>query len=324
MTAPTVLSSFSYLLNEAQDLVFMEARDDQEPVYPKYTKPGDTSEADFRSATVVGFGAAQFTPELGSFAVDAFEAGDERTSTWEKYTIGTYLSEEFYDDMLQSSRVKKDRVKMLKKLASEMAKAHAWRRELNATQFQTSATSTTATSTWRGAGRDGVALASASHATTKNPPVTVSNLQTAASLTQLAVQEAITMLNNQLDESGRPMAPVKKVGLIYGRFHEWRVPEILLTMGVVDSANNNINTLNKKQNSGAPEIVPILNPYLSNTSTMFQVIDLDNHELIFFDRKKPEYQTERDISTGSHIHRSVSRHGVDFLSYKGLVHNAGV
>jgi hypothetical protein len=148
----------------------------------------------------------------------------------------------------------------------------------------------------------------------------VSNYQTGSSFGQLALQEAITMLNNVKSEEGRPQAPVKNIGLVYGRFLEWRVPEVLYTQGQVDTANNNINTLKAP---GAPKITPILNPYLSDTSTLFQVIDLDNHEMYRFEAKDPEYIKERDINTGAMLHRVVMRFGIDFLSYKGVVHSAG-
>lgn len=317
-----VLTDFANLLSKATDLAFRDNRDKQDKVYDKYTKAGDTSEADFRSRTVVGLGQMAYTTELGQFHKDRFEEGEERISTWVKYTIGVVHSEELYEDMLKSSRVRKDKTALLKNMAAEMAESAVWTKEVICSQFQSQATSTTAipSTSWRGTFRDGLALASASHQTAKAPVQTVSNLQTAASMTQLALQEGITMLNNVVSEEGRPQAPVKEVYLVYGRFHEWRVPELLQTVGQVDTANNNINTLK----ASGVKITPILNPYLSNTFTGWQLIDAKGHQLFRFEAKEPTYSMERDINTGAYIHKSVMRFGIDALSYKGICHNAGV
>lgn len=319
MAGVNTLTEFQALLNECQDLHFQEKRKNVKAIYPQYTKAGDTSAADFRSVSSVGLGQHSYTTELGEFYKDSFQMGYERTTTWNKYTLGCVISEDLLEDMEKNKRIREDKTKFLKNVTSELSDSADWTMEVIPTAFLLNATSTTVTTSWPGAGRDALAFASASHLTIKSPTVTISNSQTGAALSQTVLQEAITMLDNMPDDAGRPQAPVKRVGVLCSRYWKWRLDEILKTQGQVDTANNNVNVLT----ASGISITPIVNPYISNTSTKFLVIDLDSHMMQNFVASKPRFTSEKDISTGAMIYKSRFRYGIDFLSYRGVVYNAG-
>ena len=311
------LQKFEALLYATQDKHFQEKRNAAEKVYDKYTKAGPTENADYRSVTSVGLTQMTYTPQSGNVVFDEYEMGPERITTYKKFSTGIIVTEETIDDMRTNKRVFDDKVKLFTAFNTHAAEAATWTIEVLCTDFFTKGTSATATATWVGPGRDALALFSASHVTQKGA-VTWSNYQTGAAMTQLAVQEGITMLSNVPTEEGRPQGTVGEVILMYGRFNEWRVDEILGTQKQLDSNYNNINPLGKRK------ITPVLNPYFSNTFTGWALIDKANHELLHF--MKQDCTISRDIHplNGNRIQRAVMRFARDFDSAKGVLLNPGV
>lgn len=322
---PNQLAQFTNLLTSIVDKAFYDTRTDLPSVCDQYTKEGDTSQGqDYRSTTAVGLGQYAYTSEFGQFHKDAYEPGQSRTSTWVKYTNGVTVSEELLIYMARNKRVREDKVKMFEDINKQFKDTWQWTKESICTLFQTSGTSTTATTSWPGAGRDSLALFSASHSTLKSPLVTCSNLQGAQTLSQLAIQEAITMLRNIKDDSGRPQGFVSKVLVIVGPYWQWRIAEILGTEKSLDTANGNINTLVKGGKSPYRTTVDyIINPYLSDTDTSWMVVDQSFHQLMRFEALEPTFSKEKDIATGATIFKSTAIFGIDFLSFRGVVKCAG-
>lgn len=323
---PNQLVQFSYLLGKVQEKNFYDTRTDLPDCCGEFTKDGDTSRgADYRSATTVGLGQWGYTAEFGQFHKDAYEPGQERVSTWVKFTNGVIVSQELLLYMARNKRVYEDKVKMFTDINKQMKDTWQWTKESICTLFQTNGTSTTATNSWPGAGRDGLSLFSASHTSIKSPVVTIANLQGAQPFSQLSCQECITMLQNMVDDAGRPQGPVTDVCFIIGRWWEWRAKEIFGTEGQVDTANNNINALTgTEKNATKRRIRYIVNPYLSNTDTSWMALDMSFHGLTQFNALEPMFEKERDISTGAMIFKSTTLFGIDFLTFRGAVRCAGV
>lgn len=322
---PNQLAQFSYLLSKVQEQNFYDTKTDLPSAIDEYTREGDTSRgSDYRSATTVGLGQFQYTAEFGQFHKDSYEPGEERVSTWVKYTNGVVVSQELLMDMAKNKRVYEDKTEMLKDVNKQFKDTWQWTKEVIGTLFQTSGTSTTATTAWPGAGRDGLALFSASHTSIKSPVVTCSNAQSAQVLSQLAIQEAITMLRNIVDDAGRPQGFVSEVLVVVGPYWQWRIAEILGTDKQVDTANNNINSLTGGgKASYRTKVDYIVNPYLSNTDTSFMVLDKKYHKLMRFEALEPMFEKEKDIATGAMIFKSTARFGIDHLSFRGAVRSAG-
>lgn len=325
---PNQLVQFSYILSRVQEKNFYDTRTDLPDVCGTFTKEGDTSRgADYRSATTVGLGQWGFTAEFGQFHKDAYEPGQERVSTWVKYTNGVVVSQELLLYMARNKRVYEDKVKMFTDINKQFKDTWQWTKEAICTLFQTNGTSTTATNSWPGAGRDLLALFSASHTSIKSPVVTIANIQGVQPFSQMACQEAETMLENMVDDAGRPQGPVTDVLYIIGRWWKWRAKEIFGTEGQVDTANNNVNALtaDAKGATNVPKVRRrwIVNPYLSNTDTSWMVLDMSHHGLTQFVALEPLFEKERDISTGAMIFKCTTLFGIDFLTFRGAVRCAG-
>lgn len=314
------LDQFSAFLYKAQNRAFEQTRDKIPTVYTKYTKEGDTSKADYRSVDAVRLGPMGYTPLGGQNHQDEYAPGTERITKYKKFTISVITPEELMKDMFNGGRIDEDKVKLFARMTKDFADSAAWTCEVITTDFQLRGDSTTATNTWPGAGRDGLALFSTAHVTTKGTPVTWSNLQTAGPLNQLTLMEGVTMLENIPDETGRPLGAVRRIGIVYGRYWEWRIPELLKSVKQPDTNNNNPNALNERD----IDWVPILNPYLGSSDTSWMLLDLDNHELLRFMKEKPTYSKDIDVYTGNQINRCMMRYAIDFDSAKAALLNNGV
>lgn len=323
--SPQQLAQFVNILTKVQDKNFYDTKTELPNAYEAYTKKGDTSRGqDYRSMTTVGLGQWQFTSEWGQFHKDSYEEGQTRVSTWVKFTNGISVSEELLIYMANNTRVYEDKVKMFSDVNQQFKDTWHWTKEVILAQFQTLGTSTTATNTWPGPGRDGLALFSASHTSIKTPTVTCSNLQGAQVLSQLALQEAITMLRNIVDDAGRPQGFVTEVLAVVGPYWQWRIAEILGTDKQVDTFNHNINPLVTGQKEAyRTKVDYLVNPYLSNTDTSWLVIDKSFHKLMRFEAMEPMFAKEKDIATGGTIFKATSIFGMDHLSFRGVVRCAG-
>jgi hypothetical protein len=315
------LDQFQAFLYKTQNRAFEEKRDKYETVYDKITKKGDSSKADYRDVTGIKLGPLSATNYGGVAYTDEYAAGTERVTKFKKFTIMVVTPEELDTDMYDSGRIDVDKVKFFANMTQDFAESAIWSMEIVTTDLQLRGKSTTATYTWPGAGRDGLALFSASHVTAKGTPVTWSNLQNSAPMSALTLMDGVTMMENIPDETGRPQGVVRRIGIEHGRYWEWRIPELLKSVMQPDTLNlQTVNALLQRK----IEWVPILNPYLGASETSWVVKDLDNHESTRFEKQKPTYSKEIDIYTGNRINKCVMRYAIDFFSAKGQVRNDGV
>lgn len=317
------LDQFQAFLYKAQNASFEEKRDNLATIYTKYTKKGDSSKADYRDVTAMKLGAAGYTPLGGQAHVDEYAPGTEIVVKYKKLTIAVITPEELEADIYNGGRIDEDKARVFATMNDDMVESMNWAYEIICTDFQLRGTSTTATAFWQGAGRDGLAMFSTSHVTTKGVPVTWSNSQTSAPLGALTLMEGVTMLENIPDETGRPQGSIKRIGIIHGRYWSWYLPTLLKATSQPETANTGTpNALNARYDK--VEYVPILNPYLGATETSWQLIDLDNHKQMFFQKEKPTMNRDIEPRTGNKIVRCRSRVAAAFLSAKGVLKNAGV
>lgn len=318
------LAEFDAILFKAQNLFFEQKRDSLETIYDKFTRPGDVSEEDYRSADVAGLGLMAFTPLGGSNHRDSYKMGNEIIVKFPKYTISLITPEEVRKAMQDNGRVKKDKVKLFSRTAEDfMESAHRTREYITA-DFITRGNSTTATRSWAGMFRDGLALASSSHTLLKSGN-TWSNLQTGSAMTQLALLDGLAMLANVPDENGFPQGSVGDVYLIYGPYNQFRVTELLKTATTPDTANLTVNPLaQKRERAGTGNIIPILNPFVGESFSGWALVDAKNHKLLRFEKEIPQMMNERSIDNGNFISRCMQRYAIYADSSKGYVLNPGI
>jgi len=324
MTAFNTLAEFDQILFAAQNLVFEQKRDEQETIYDKFTKPGDVSEEDYRDIDVAGLGLMAYTPLGGKNHQDSYKQGTAIIVKFPKYTISLVTPEETRKAMLSNGRVKKDKVKLFSQSAEDFMRSANLTREYIAADLIIRANSTTATRSWAGTFRDGLALASTSHTLLKSG-ATWSNLQTGSAMTQLALLDGLAMLAAAPDENGFPQGSIGDVLLVYGPYNQFRVTELLKTATTPDTANLTVNPLAmKRERAGTGQIIPILDPFLGDSYTGWSLIDKRNHALTAFVKEEPQMLNDRDVNSGNFISRCMQRFAVYARSAKGVVHNPGL
>ena len=324
MSTYNTLQEFDKILFETQNLVFEQKRDDIEPIHTRFTKAGDVSEEDYRDVDVAGLGLMAYTPLGGANHRDGYKQGNAIIVPFPKYTISLTTPEEVRKAMLSNGRVKKDKVKLFLKSSEEFARSADLTREYIAADGIVRANSTTATRSWAGTFRDGLAYASASHTLLKSG-ATWSNLQTGSAMTQLALLDGLAMLSSAPDENGFPQGSVGDVLLVYGPYNQFRVTELIKTPTTPDTANLTVNPLAmKRERSGTGNIIPILNPFLGDTYSGWSLFDAKNHGLTRFQKEEPQMLNDRNINNGDFISRCMQRFAIYARTAKGMVHNPGI
>lgn len=328
VAGPNQLAQFTNLLTKVQDLNFRDTKTTLPDICGQFTKEGDTSRGqDFRSTTTVGLGPFQQTQEFGQFKKDQYEPGQDRTTAFYKYTNGVIVSEELLMYMATNTRVYQDKVKMFENINQEFKDTWQWTKEVICTLFQTAGATAAQNGPFNGIGRDGLALFSASHTSIKQPVVTISNIQGSQPVSQLAIQEGVTMLRNVKNDEGRPQPPSNDILVVAGKWWEWRLQEIFGTDKQVDTFNHNINPLVTSGFDKSAEkrrYSYVINDYLADTDTSWMIMDRKNHPLYQFNVREPFFQREKDVATGASIFKCTAYHGLDFLSFRNIVRCAGV
>lgn len=315
------IDQWAAFLLRSQNRAFEEARKSYPTVYDQFTKKGDTSKADYRSVTAAKLGPAGYTPLGGATHTDEYAPGTEQIIKYKKYTIAVITPEEIKWDMVTADgRVDKDQVRPFAQMSKDMGESMEWTKEIICTDFQLRGAATTVTNSWQGTVRDGLALFSASHVTTKGTPVTWSNYPSAAAMNMLSIVEGVTMLENIPSETGRPGSNVRRIGIVHGRYWSWRVPELIKSLQQPDTFNNNPNLMKVRP----IEWVPILNPYLGSAETSWELVDLDNHEQLRLEKTEPTFSKDTDVYTGNDINRAVMRFAICADSAKGVLKNPGL
>jgi len=153
---------------------------------------------------------------------------------------------------------------------------------------------------------DAVALFSTAHVLNSG---TMSNTQaTAASFSQLSLEDAFVQIQNWVDDKGIRMAVLPKKLLVPPglRFDAMRVLDSVLEAG---SPNNDVNTM-----KGALELQ--VDPYLTDTNGYFITTDMNDARtgLVFVRRQEPIVNQWKDDLTMNSLISIYSRMGVGYVT----------
>lgn len=320
------LGKWDGLLLRAQNLHFREAREDltSTTTYDKFTKLGDTSEADYRSMRSAGLGLMSYTQLGGSAHLDQYTPGPETVHNYKKWTIATVWPEELPKFMKDNGRTKKDLVNLFtKKVTGDFAKSEIRTREYIALDPVVRATSTTPTVSWQGVMADGLAMASNSHVSLRGG-VPIRTLQTASVMNMMALSEGAKVMAGQPSPEGFPQGGLGDIGVLHGRFNHARLMELLAAQNTPDVAltsNPNLLTL-KLQGQG--KFVPVLDTYLPETFTGWLLFDMKNHYMKRFPKWDGEINSDVDALTGNLVQRFVQMFSIFVDSPNGTLFNPGI
>lgn len=218
-----------------------------------------------------------------------------------------------------------ERYGILSRLAGEIGRKHAIRREIERANIFNGAFST-----WYATGYDGKALLATDHPISRSTwspstsdisaepsrtATTTSNeLATAADLDYTSVIDMVTLMRRQVDESGDYINMVPK-GILVSPENEHVAYEILQSTQRPDTANRAVSSINRHG------LEVKVSPHLLDTDAVFMYAD--RHDLQWFDRMELAIDSEDEFTTGDELHKGVQRFGLGFADWRGWVGTPG-
>jgi hypothetical protein len=264
---------------------------------------------------IAGLGQFVERDELEDIDYDQLEFGEKLTVRPKNWARGFRVSEEVVEDLADSGGEDSGKLGTYADVVRRWKRSAEWTVETECANMLLNGTSTAAQYVLR----DSIALFG-SHATLKNPTVTQSNLATHASLNASQVQTMTSTLNLQLDDRGDYLSTDGQNILVVSESDSFRAYEILKTSGQVDSANNNVNPLNKDNYK------IVVNRYLNQSAAAYAgyfLLREGAHSLTWMWRKKPVFAKENDFDAVAMKFRGRFR-GVRFAKdWRGAIGDNG-
>lgn len=283
---------------------------EQEAVYPKYCKVDNFGRGEFVDIQVGGLGAPLQRATLEDIDYDSYVVGPELRVVPVNYGRGFRVAQEDLDDIADSGPWDGTN---LAKMGSYQDVMRRWKRSATIKVEMVMADKIlNGTTAGAYAGRDGLALLSASHVTLKNPPQTQSNVTTAASLSQANIYSAVTALDTQLDDRGDWIENTGGYNLLYAPTNNFRVGEILKTDRQLDTHNWNKNLLVNE------DITPVQCKYLGASYAGWWLISKNRNPLYWLWRQKPKYDDNVDFDANALKYKLTMRGATFHKDWRGI------
>jgi hypothetical protein len=308
--------------NEVSTLIFnlldsvYEVEGKATTTFEKFMKVESMDRGQEINYRIGGFGKHSERDEYEPIQYDQYEFGESQTVNPKNFGTGLRVSEEVVQDLQDagtSDPYNRAKLAAFSEVTRRFRRSANWTVEVECANIYINGTATTAPYVQR----DNLALFSASHVSLKNPPITQSNLQTAASLSAVQIQSAITSLATHVDDTGAPLPISDAYKVMVSPYNMFRLQDILKTKGQVDSNNNNTNPLDNFS------ISPVINQHLGASNKGFYVIDPSVATTRWLWRLKPNFSKEGDFDAVALKYRSTFRGVATTKDWHGQVGNAG-
>ena len=269
---------------------------------------------------VAGVGPAEEKIEGEAVAFKAIEALTPKRIFIVTYALGMRATMEAKHD---------ERYGILSRLAGEIGRKHAIRREIERASLFNGAFAT-----YYRTGYDGKALIATDHpikgttwapATTDITASTATSLQrttstasneltTAADLDYATIIDLITLIRRTVDESGDYIGLTPK-GLLVAPENEHTAYELLKSTMRSDTANNATSSIARHG------LEVKVSPHLLDTDATMMYCA--KHDLQWFDRMSLKIDSEDEFTTGDELHKGVQRFGLGFADWRGWAGTPG-
>lgn len=273
-------------------------------VYKQYMEMRKTNKAQETFVAETGLGLPSIKGESASIAYTTFGEFARKRINVQSWGLGFVISKELVDD------------NQYKELALQSTKGLAQSMELNR-EFQSALLLDRAFNS-NFTGYDGVALCSTAHVL-GNGGSTSNQLATNQDISQLAIQDMVTLIGLQVDEVGLPqyLQPEKLIVHISNRH---LATEILETKYQWNTMNNNVNSIeyNNYIKGGM-----VASPYVQAQDAYFVTTDCPTG-LIMLDKQMAEFETDYDVDRKAWKVNVWARYQADFVNYRKLVGTPGV
>jgi hypothetical protein len=263
----------------------------------KVVNMGTANRAYIDDQQVGGFGTLVEKVEGGPHTFQDAVPGGTKRYTWTTYGLGFRITQEMYEDDLYGI--------MGNKMAKALGRSVRNNFELVAFSVLNNAFNSGFVGYTAGEALCG------SHSTLRGGTI-VNNA--AADFGLLPFQAALEHFHNLTDESGLPIVYMPKQ-VVHSIGDYWMVNQVIKTPQL---PGGNANDINQAAREGVkPELVH----YLTDPDAWF--VTADNHDMNYFDRRKPTFRTGDDMQTGDAIYIVSRRNGAGFGDWRGVYGSTG-
>jgi hypothetical protein len=294
------------LIDEAWEVETPE----QEAVFPQFCNVDEFGRGEFVDIQIGGLGTPIVRATLEDIDYDTYVVGPELRIVPVNFGRGFRMAQEDLDDIADSGPWDGAN---LAKMGTYQDVMRRWKRSCIIRVEQVMSDKILkGTTAGAYAGRDGLALLSASHVTLKNPTQTQSNVTTAASMSQANLYSAITALDTQYDDRGDWIENTGGYILLYGPTNWARAGEILKTERQLDTHNWNKNLLVNEQ------ITPVPCKYLGAAYAGWWLIAKKRNPLWWLWRQKPKYDENVDFDANAVKYKVTMRGAAFHKDWRGI------
>jgi len=294
-----VRGAFSNLLAPGFRKIVFESYKQRETEGNKLVNMGSSGRAYEEDFPIAGFGTLLTKPEGGSVTYQDAIQGTAKRYTWTTYGLGFRITQEMMDDDLYGI------------MGNKMSRALG-RSARNNFEVVAHAPYNNAFNTAFAGFVSGESLCSTAHAnirggTQANRPTTDADLDL------LTLQAAVEHFDALNDESGLPVMFMPQ-RLVYTSSFRWIAAQLLKSQRLPGTDLNDVNELQGM-------LQPHLTHYLTDADAWF--VTADNHDVNYFDRRKPTMSNSDDFDTGDAKFKLTRRNGSGFGDWRGVYGSQG-
>jgi len=249
---------------------------------------------------IAGFGTLVEKPEGGSVTYQDALQGTVKRYTWTTYGLGFRITEEMMADDLYGI------------MGNKMARALG-RSARNNFEVVSHAPLNNGFNTAFPGFVSGESLFSAAHADIRGS-TQANRPGTDADLDLLTLQAALEHFHGLNDESGIPAVFIPQL-LVYSIGDHWIASQLLKSAKLPGTDLNDMNQLAEEGISGR------LTHYVTDADAWF--VRADNHDVNYFDRRKPTMSNTDDFDSGDAKFKLTRRNGSGFGDWRGWYASPG-
>jgi len=294
-------AAFTAIITPDLHRVYVETGKEYPLEYPMFLNVEDMEWNPIKDQQITGLGSMPSKPEGTQFVLDEPVLGANKSYTAEPFGLALEIPWALWRDELYG---------VMRDMVVELARAGRHRQEIDAADLLNSGFVTTTRT-----GFDGLALFSTAHTIIGPVPAGVAATQANRpspdiALSVTGVQSMLLRFETQVNERGLP-ARLKPSMIVIHPNNKFVAREILGSSGKPYTANNELNALVQDDLSW------MVSHYLTSQTAWFTLAAKGMHDLTFYWRDHPMFDSFSDERTKSAVFTAYQRHVAAFGSWKG-------
>lgn len=287
--------NFGDLLEPGFRKIFDDAYEEMDQVFPKIFNVNSSDKQDEKDSAISGFGLLQQTSEGEQIDYEDPVQMYDVTYTHQKYTKGFKVSEELYED---------DQYNVIKGKPAQLARAARRTAENSAANVFNRAFNTSYN------GGDAKPLCSTAHPRSDGGSSQSNASSTGITLTEPNLETGRTAARQQLDDKGQRIQVMPDMILVPVDLEK---DAMIITGSNLrpGTADNDLNVYQGKFKVMGWE-------YLTNSDTMWFLLDSSQNKLQWFWRVKPEFKQDNAFDTGMALFKTRTRFSNGWSDWRGI------